>query len=325
MQKTHIYQPIKKAYEVYPANNFAEHSRYSKEEQLFVYRYPIAIIFVQKDKSLQLIYFNLRTARVLQQRIIPVTFHEYISPSPILIRQKNECFILMLTENNFLSLLSLKTLSITFQWKLPDSPWVRFCYMNDHIIIWEYNSKEVTFWRLFQEKSVGDLSLPGLVNESHVQLNNRNMLILQTQQYESLILIDVVTKSVLKKIDTKAHRLITAVNTESFIYILDDMEMQGVSFCKMYNYHFDEGLELRDERIYSYSGYCPWFVSLDGGRLVSLTDVRKAFFIDFEKEKPVEKFISRGDEFDARRFINYSDKNLVVTVTRENALWIWKY
>lgn len=194
MQKAAIsYHPTKQIHKIYPPKEIED---YFSEDQLFVCHYPFAIVCVPKKtkKILQLIYFNLITARVLQQKIIPVAIHRDKRLNSMLIRQKNEFFILMITENDSLSLLSLKTHSIAFQYKLPDSKWIRFCYMNDQIITWTSESREVIFWHLFQQVPAGALKLPSLVREEHVQINNRNVLVLQTQLSKSFLLIDVTNR-----------------------------------------------------------------------------------------------------------------------------------
>ena len=224
-----------------------------------------------------------------------------------------------------LSHLSLKTHSIAFQYKLPDSKWIRFCYMNDQIITWTSESREVIFWHLFQQVPAGALKLPSLVREEHAQINNRNVLVLQTQLSKSFLLIDVTNRSVLKTISNKSYRLVSALDIDRFIYLLYGNDFHEIRLCQLYNYRIDEEFNLQDERFYKSKGYSPKFACLEKGGLISLTDGTKAYLVDFDTEEAVEKLHSRGNKFDASMFVRCSKNKLVASITEENAIWIWKY
>ena len=325
MQRAGRYHPVKRAYQVIQVDNNGDFDGPPKGGTLLVYRYPIAIISAPKFESLQLIYFNLRTVRPVHRKTIRIAFHDYRYPDPILIRYNNEHLILMKSQENLLLLLSLKNHTTTLQSIFPAASWVGFCYMNDQILTWTYESRELTFWQLFQEKPIATMELPDFVSVNHAQLNSRKVLILQRRDCSALILIDVVNKCVLKELITVPCKLLRILSTERFIYLQNEIDYNGVICYRLYNYWIDGGLNLLDKRLYEQIGDFSQFLCLDGGGVVSVTDERRACLVGFEKIEIEEKFLSNFDNFDARKFLYCPNAKLVAALSDEQTIWIWKY
>lgn len=329
------HQPLKITHEVLPNTNLdvseglghsfeAYHDRISIGTRLLNYRYPIVILFNPNADHLQLVLFNIRTNKLLKHKRMKHLHHLY-EFKPIIAEYLNERYLIFQNSSSILEVIALKSFSAVYHYSnsaAKDS--LTFCYMNNQLITWE-DGPDITFWQLFKDESLATLDLLTPLLKDFVQLNSRGILIVQSKKHQTLYFIDVVNRVVVKAINKLAYPIILAMNTEKFIYFLEENEMQGASCYTVFQFWIDEKLELQDEKKFQGFGHCPKFNCLDDGKRIILTDIRKAGILDFEGSTPNMKFVSKGDEFDAGCFMGYSQKELIVTVANNKAIWTWKY
>ena len=316
---------------------------YVREMRIIQLRHPVVLIMALAENCLKLFYFNIAAFKSLKHTTIPFNKGnlDYIEQL-LTLQHSNPSYFGVRTDRNLLNVYSLKTKKVVleikhpvpstgffsfFKKKEPETPISLYsCFVGDQVITWAKNSTRVCFWELSKKsKSENELTLSATPSENYAVFHKRNILLLQIDQLKYLQLIDVAKRVLLKTIESPVQKMITAPSTEDNVYFITSTEMQGITMVTITPSFLNEKLELANcSSVYKYTGPCPRFSVLTGGKYVTLSDIRKTMLIDFSGESSKPHNLTRKDGFDARGFIKIKERNLLFAPAKDGSVWIWR-
>lgn len=303
------------------------------------HHHSIVLIVYLTEKSLELFHFNINVYKTLKYAKIPLQLGKLGYREQLLtVQHLNPAYIGVKTNQNILAVYSLKTKKLVLEIKHPaqstgilsfftNKPISLYsCFLGDQVITWAENSTKLCFWELSKKsKSENALTLTATPSSHYALIENRNLLILQVDNFKYLEIIDLVKRTSLKTIPWDPDMKLTAPSTEENIYFFFESDMQGTTTIQIFALSLNESLEFaRVLSPYNHCGPCANFSVLAGGKYVTISDIRKAKLIDFSGESPQPYHLSRRDCFDVRGFIKIKGRKLVFAPGKDGSVWIWR-
>lgn len=318
-------------------------ARYPRDLRVIQLQHPIVLIIILNEDSLKLFYFNIIAFKSLKYVTIRVKLGKLSSIEPLLtLQHSNPSYFGVKTDQNLLHVYSLKTKKVVLEIKhpVPSAGFFSFftkkeptkpislysCFAGDQVITWAENSTKLCFWELSKKsKTENALTLSATPSQHYALIENRNLLVLQIDDFKYLEIIDVVKRVSLTKTGCDPVMKLNTPSTERNIYFFSEAEMMGITEFQIFPYMLNEKLEFTSILSrYEHTGPCPRPSVLTGGTCVTLNDIRSAEIIDFSGESPQPYYLSCRDCFDARGFIKIPARKLLLASGTDGSVWIWR-